>query len=287
MAYKVVVVEDEPQVAELLRLILRHPEIEVFLAFDGESGLETIRQVRPDLVILDIMMPNMNGWEVYDTMRSEATLKHIPVIIETVLPERPERKQTFALSDIDYYFTKPFDTIRLRREVGRMLGKEQLWPPPKTRPLRPLPDSASAAKSPPEPEKIDPPAPDEPPPAEPTRPPGQPVSAAEPTRPPGQPVSAAAKSPPEPEKIDPPAPDEPPPAEPTRPPGQPVSAAEPTRPPEPEKIDPPAPDEPPPAEPTRPPGQPVSAAEPTRPPEPEKIDPPPGEVNLNQTAQNP
>jgi two-component system response regulator VicR len=239
MAYKVVVVEDEPQVAELLRLILRHPEIEVFLAFDGESGLETIRQVRPDLVILDIMMPNMNGWEVYDAMRSEATLKHIPVIIETVLPERPERKQTFALSDIDYYFTKPFDTIRLRREVGRMLGKEQLWPPPKTRPLRPLPDSASAAKSPPEPEKIDPPAPDEPPPAE-------------PTRPPGQPVSAAAKSPPEPEKIDPPAPDEPPPAEPTRPPGQPVSAAE-----------------------------------PTRPPEPEKIDPPPGELNLNQTAQNP
>jgi two-component system response regulator VicR len=213
MAYKVVVVEDEPQVAELLRLILRHAEIEVFVALDGKSGLDMIRQVGPDLVVLDIMMPNMNGWEVYDAIRSEASLKHIPVIVETVLPERPERKQTFALSDIDYYFTKPFDTTRLRREVGRMLGNEQLWPPPKTRTLLPLPDSATGDFTVMlEPGKIEPPEPEAPPPAAPASPPDQ--------------VAAAApKSQPEPAKADPLTPEAPPPAAPASPPGQVVAAA--------------------------------------------------------------
>jgi DNA-binding response OmpR family regulator len=138
MAHKVVVVEDEPQVVELLRLILRHAEIEVFTALDGKTGLELIRQVKPDLVLLDIMMPHMNGWDVYDAMRTDAELKFIPVIVESVLPERFDRKMTFTESPIDFYFTKPFDTMRLRREVGRMLGNEEMWPPPKPRSPRPL-----------------------------------------------------------------------------------------------------------------------------------------------------
>jgi two-component system response regulator VicR len=138
MTHKVVVIEDEPQVVELLRLILRHAEIEVFTALDGKAGLELIRQTKPDLVMLDIMMPAMNGWDVYDAMRSDAELKFIPVIIESVLPERFDRKVAFTESPIDFYFTKPFDTTRLRREVGRMLGNEEMWPPPKPRTPRPL-----------------------------------------------------------------------------------------------------------------------------------------------------
>jgi DNA-binding response OmpR family regulator len=138
MTYKVVVIEDEPQVVELLRLILRHAEIEVLAALDGKTGLELIRRVKPNLVMLDIMMPSMNGWDVYDAMRADADLKFIPVIIESVLPERFERKSVFTESSIDFYFTKPFDTTRLRREVGRMLGNENMWPPPKPRSSRPL-----------------------------------------------------------------------------------------------------------------------------------------------------
>jgi two-component system response regulator VicR len=137
MTHKIVVVEDEPQVVELLRLILRHAEIEVFTALDGKTGLEMIRKIRPDLVLLDIMMPNMNGWEVYEAMRTDAKLKFIPVIIESVLPERYDRNVIFTESPIDLYFMKPFDTTRLRREVGRMLGNEQMWPLPKPRPLPP------------------------------------------------------------------------------------------------------------------------------------------------------
>ncbi len=144
MVYKVVVIEDEPQVAELLGLILRHAEIEVFTALDGKSGLTMIREMLPHLILLDIMMPQMNGWDVFTAVRSDPALKQIPIIIESVLPERPERKVDFANSDIDYYFTKPFDTMRLRREVARMLGRDQLWPPPKPRPARsPLPIRAT------------------------------------------------------------------------------------------------------------------------------------------------
>jgi DNA-binding response OmpR family regulator len=159
MAYKIVVVEDEPQVAELLRLILRHAEIEVFTALDGAAGLALIQQVKPQLVVLDIMMPSMNGWELYDAVRSDEALKQTPIIIESVLPERPERKHAFASSEIDHYFTKPFDTTRLRREVGRMLGNAQLWPPPKPRPPRTLPISATGEFIvTPEPEKAPTPA---------------------------------------------------------------------------------------------------------------------------------
>jgi DNA-binding response OmpR family regulator len=133
MSYRIIIIEDEPQVAELLALILRHEDVEALVALDGPTGLALARQIRPDLIILDIMMPAMNGWQVYDEIRADDTLKQTPIIIESVLPERPERKQTFTDSHIDSYFTKPFDTTRLRREVERMLGDKPLWPPPQPR----------------------------------------------------------------------------------------------------------------------------------------------------------
>lgn len=265
MAYKVVVIEDEPQVAELLRMILRHDEIEVFVSFDGISGLETIRRVNPNLVILDIMMPNMNGWQVYDTIRSEEALCHIPVIIETVLPERPERKQTFAISDIDIYFTKPFDTTRLRREVGRMLGNEQLWPPPKPRTPRPLPDSASGDfVVAPDQDQAAPSLPVESPPVDLTAPASSPIS----------PVSSStAASQPAPAPVASPAPVESSPAVESQ------SA--------PDQITPSAPVEPPPelppTEPVVPDSSPVSGAV-ASPPASEPAAPPPEEAAGHQTS---
>lgn len=127
MAYNVVSIEDEHEIVELLRVVLRHPEINVYPAENGEAGLALLRQIRPDLVILDIMMPGMDGWAVYDTIRSDPDLCDLPVIILSVLQERIERKRAFASSDIDVYVTKPFDTVRLRGEIGRLLGRDDLW----------------------------------------------------------------------------------------------------------------------------------------------------------------
>ncbi len=127
MVYNVVSIEDEDEIVELLRVVLRHPEIQVHPANSGPAGLALLRQIKPDLIMLDIMMPGMDGWAVYNTIRSDPELCHLPVIILSVLQETPERRRAFASSDIDLYVTKPFDTVSLRREIRRMLGRDDLW----------------------------------------------------------------------------------------------------------------------------------------------------------------
>jgi len=140
MVCKVVTVEDEVEIAELLRVVLHSPEIEVLTADNGPDGLELIRQIKPHLIILDIMMPGgINGWDIYDAVRADELLKRTPIIMLSVMREKPERRQAFEGSDIDLYMTKPFDTLRLRKEIERMLGRTGLWSPPKPRLAKPLP----------------------------------------------------------------------------------------------------------------------------------------------------
>lgn len=126
MAYQVVAIEDDAPVAELLEFVLQHDAISVLTAHDGVTGLELIRSVKPDLVLLDVMIPDIDGWQVYDAMRADAALSATPVIMISVLPENPARRRTFAQSEIDTYYTKPFDARRLRGEIERMLGVT-LW----------------------------------------------------------------------------------------------------------------------------------------------------------------
>jgi CheY-like chemotaxis protein len=127
MSYTVVAIEDEDEIIELLRVVLRHAAITVRPAYSGQSGLALVREIVPDLVMLDIMMPGMDGWTVYDAIRADPNLRDVPVIILSVLQETPERKRAFASSDIDLYVTKPFDTVTLRHEIGRLLGDSELW----------------------------------------------------------------------------------------------------------------------------------------------------------------
>jgi CheY-like chemotaxis protein len=128
--YRVVLVEDETAIVELLGIVLAHPHIELHAANNGLDGLALIRRVKPDLVMLDVMLPGMDGWEVYDAIRATPSLRRTPVIIVSVIHEQPERQQAFMRSDIDLYVTKPFDALRLRGAITRMLGSEELWGPP-------------------------------------------------------------------------------------------------------------------------------------------------------------
>jgi len=131
MVYKVVSVEDEPEIAELLRIVLGNPEVEVHTADNGRDGLSLVRSIKPDLVVLDVMMPGgMNGWDIYDAIRTAPDTSRVPVIMLSVLREKAERRRAFAGSEIDLYMTKPFDTLRLRKEVERMLGRGGLWQTP-------------------------------------------------------------------------------------------------------------------------------------------------------------
>ncbi|NLX10642.1 MAG: response regulator [Chloroflexi bacterium] len=132
MVCHVVAIEDEPEIAELLRIVLASPEIKLHTADNGTEGLALIRAVRPNLVMLDIMLPGqMNGWQVYDAMRADETIRQTPAIMLSVLREEPARHRAFADSAIDVYVTKPFDTLGLRREIERLLKRPGLWSPPR------------------------------------------------------------------------------------------------------------------------------------------------------------
>ena len=80
---RILCIDDEPGVVELVSLILKAPDVEVEGANSGSAALEIMRQSPPDVVLLDIMMPEMDGWEVYKEMQADDSLRQIPVIIVT------------------------------------------------------------------------------------------------------------------------------------------------------------------------------------------------------------
>src|SRR5512133_3234785 len=80
---RILCIEDEPEMIELFDLILARKGFEVIGASGGEDGLRKVREIMPDLVLLDLMMPDLGGWEVYQQMKADEKLKEIPVIIVT------------------------------------------------------------------------------------------------------------------------------------------------------------------------------------------------------------
>jgi DNA-binding response OmpR family regulator len=125
MAKKTVVcVEDEPEMIDLIKLILRRKEFELVGAVGGREGLETVRKLKPDLVLLDLMMPDMDGWEVYRQMKADDELKQIPVIVVTAKAQSIDRVLGLHLAKVDDYITKPFSPQELLESVSDILGIE-------------------------------------------------------------------------------------------------------------------------------------------------------------------
>lgn len=115
-------IEDDPQIAELLRVLLSSSELRVMHHANGKDGLEAVLKHRPDMVLLDIMVPGMNGWDIYDAIRADDSVKDIPIIIVTVTPQQFERRAAFQASKIDFHMTKPFDILALRSKIKELLN---------------------------------------------------------------------------------------------------------------------------------------------------------------------
>ncbi len=124
MALRVLYIEDERDMLELVRLILSRRDVEYFAATGGIQGLEKLGQVAPDLVLLDLMMPDLSGWDVYDTMKRTPTLHDIPVLIVTARAQYEERLiQVRASANHDDYILKPFGPSQLLEIIDRMIAK--------------------------------------------------------------------------------------------------------------------------------------------------------------------
>ncbi len=122
---KVVCIEDEVEMIELVKLILSRHKFEVFGANGGQEGLDKIIDVNPDVVLLDLMMPEMDGWEVYQKMKASETMKDIPVIVVTAKAQSIDRVLGLHIARVDDYITKPFGPSELLESIERVLNAKE------------------------------------------------------------------------------------------------------------------------------------------------------------------
>ena len=120
---KILCIEDEPQMIDLIRLILETGGYRVVAAQGGEEGLEMMRSERPDLILLDIMMPEMDGGDVYHRMQQEPDLSSIPVIVVTAKAAPIDKVLWMNVAQVDDYVTKPFGPADLLASVERVLAR--------------------------------------------------------------------------------------------------------------------------------------------------------------------
>lgn len=122
MARRVLVIEDEPENRLLLEMILTTEGFEVVQAEDGESGLRQIDGWSPDIILLDVMMPDLNGFAVFERLRANESTRRIPVIMLTALAQRSEFERAVQMG-VDGYLTKPFEPAELLQAMETALER--------------------------------------------------------------------------------------------------------------------------------------------------------------------
>lgn len=125
-ARRVVYIEDEPEMVDLVRLILRRKHFEVFGASGGREGLDTVRKILPDVILLDLMMPDMDGWEVYQQLKADEATRAIPVIVVTAKAQSIDKVLGLHIAKVDDYISKPFSPKELVDSLQKVLeGREK------------------------------------------------------------------------------------------------------------------------------------------------------------------
>ena len=121
---RVVVAEDERDVAELIRHTLTRERYEVVVAGTGTEALRQARELKPDLILLDLMIPQLNGWEVCRRLKQDPATRAIPVIMVTARVEEGDKVLGFELG-ADDYVTKPFSTRELVARIRAVVRRSQ------------------------------------------------------------------------------------------------------------------------------------------------------------------
>jgi DNA-binding response OmpR family regulator len=122
MPKKILIVEDYPHIVEVLKIRLQAAGYDVIAAGDGQEGLNMARSERPDLIILDVMLPKMNGYKVCRFLKFDAKYKSIPIFLLTARG-KPEDVETGKAIGADEYILKPYDPQELLALIRRYLAK--------------------------------------------------------------------------------------------------------------------------------------------------------------------
>jgi DNA-binding response OmpR family regulator len=121
MTYKVLIADDEPNILISLEFLMKREGHQVLLARDGQEALDTIQREKPDLVLLDVMMPKKSGFEVCQAVRADESLAGVKILMLTAKGRDTDVAQGLGVG-ADGYMTKPFSTKDLAARVREMLG---------------------------------------------------------------------------------------------------------------------------------------------------------------------
>lgn len=117
---KILLVEDNPDNRDIYRTILEHVGYEVIEAHDGEEGIALAREHLPDLILMDISIPKIDGWEATRILKGEAPTAHIPIVALTAHALSTDRQRALEVG-CDGYLPKPVEPMRVVSEVRRHL----------------------------------------------------------------------------------------------------------------------------------------------------------------------
>lgn len=121
MATKILIVEDEPAIAENLQALLSAKGYQVLLASDGSEGINLARKESPNLILLDVMLPKMGGFDVCRMLKGDPATKAIRIIMVTGLGRMGDVETAFR-NGADDYIIKPFDSARLFKKIEKVMA---------------------------------------------------------------------------------------------------------------------------------------------------------------------
>ena len=121
--HRILIIDDEPNIVLALELLMKKEGYEVRIVADGERAVQAATEFHPHLILLDIMMPGMDGYEVCQRIRTDALLKDVSIIMLTAKGREVEKEKGLALG-ADLYITKPFSTRQLVATVKEILAEK-------------------------------------------------------------------------------------------------------------------------------------------------------------------
>jgi DNA-binding response OmpR family regulator len=127
--YRILVVDDDRKIVRLVQTYLEQAGMQVLTAFDGETAMHTLRRERPDLVVLDLMLPGRDGWSITQWVREDEHLRKTPILMLTARVEDEDKLRGFSIG-ADDYLTKPFNPAEVVVRVQAILRRALGAPPP-------------------------------------------------------------------------------------------------------------------------------------------------------------
>lgn len=118
---KILIVEDEKEIADPIQALLHLSGYETVLSMDGRDAVEKAREVVPDIILLDVMLPRLNGLDACKIIKEDPRLKQVPVIMLTGLNQLGDAEKAFEMGASDY-LSKPFDVDRLIAKIKKLVG---------------------------------------------------------------------------------------------------------------------------------------------------------------------